>query len=160
MGKELLSQFHVEKQRVRAIVAPSHGAAIVGFFFVAGTASSEGPERVLDLLNANEGFVPFGLADNTAMTSVLLQRDHIVTVTLDDHEARRVPGYTYAISRRVSLRLTTGERLTGDVRVYRPAGRDRLSDWARHGNRFRYVETGATTVIVNVNHIVEAREVE
>jgi len=36
----------------------------------------------------------------------------------------------------------------------------RLSDWARHGARFRYVETADATVIVNIDHVIEAREVE
>jgi hypothetical protein len=43
--------------------------------------------------------------------------------------------------------------------VYRPAGRDRLSDWARHGPRFRYVEGERATFLVNVDHIVDARDV-
>jgi len=45
------------------------------------------------------------------------------------------------------------------VRVYRPEGRDRLSDWSRHGDQFRYIESSDATFIVNVAHIVEAREV-
>jgi hypothetical protein len=44
------------------------------------------------------------------------------------------------------------------VRVYRPQGRDRLSDWAHGGERFRYIETDTATVIVNVDHVLEARE--
>ena len=45
------------------------------------------------------------------------------------------------------------------MRVYRPEGRDRLSDWTRQPETFRYVETDDTTVIVNVAHIVEVSEV-
>jgi hypothetical protein len=44
--------------------------------------------------------------------------------------------------------------------VYRPEGRDRLSDWARHGGRFRYVETVGATFIVNADQIVDVHEVE
>ena len=43
-------------------------------------------------------------------------------------------------------------------RVYRPSGRDRLSDYARGPEIFRYVETADGTVIVNADHIVELRE--
>ena len=49
--------------------------------------------------------------------------------------------------------------ILGSVRVYRPEGRDRLSDWSRHGEQFRYIESSDATFIVNVAHIVEAREV-
>jgi hypothetical protein len=46
------------------------------------------------------------------------------------------------------------------VRVYRPEGRDRLSDWARQPEHFRYVETpDDTTLIINVAHIIEVSEV-
>jgi hypothetical protein len=46
----------------------------------------------------------------------------------------------------------------GRVRVHRPSGRDRLSDYARLPETFRYVETEGGTVIVNADHIVEFRE--
>ena len=58
----------------------------------------------------------------------------------------------------VSLSLSNGQRLQGSVRIYRPEGRDRLSDWARHGQRFRYLETTYSTFLVNIDHIVDARE--
>jgi hypothetical protein len=34
-----------------------------------------------------------------------------------------------------------------------------LSDWARHGERFRYVETRDATLIVNVDQVIEVHEV-
>jgi hypothetical protein len=76
-----------------------------------------------------------------------------------DDEARRDPGYGIATARTVSILLSNGRRLLGSVRVYRPPGRDRLSDWSRHGPRFRYVEAEHATFLVNVDHIVDAREV-
>ena len=76
-----------------------------------------------------------------------------------DDEARRDAGYGVARSRTVSLSLSNGQRLQGSVRIYRPEGRDRLSDWARHGQRFRYLETTYSTFLVNIDHIVDAREV-
>ena len=54
--------------------------------------------------------------------------------------------------------LSNGEMVDGRVRVYRPTGRDRLSDYARLPEAFRYVETADATVIVNSAHIVELRE--
>ena len=45
------------------------------------------------------------------------------------------------------------------VRVYRPEGRDRLSDWARHPEAFQYVESAEQTFIVNTAHIVDVHEV-
>jgi hypothetical protein len=45
------------------------------------------------------------------------------------------------------------------VRVYRPEGRDRLSDWTRQPEVFRYVEAADATYIVNAAHIVAVTEV-
>ena len=56
--------------------------------------------------------------------------------------------------------LSTGHRVTGRVSVYLPEGHDRLSDYARSLEMFRYIETDAHTVIVNTAHLVELREIK
>jgi len=48
--------------------------------------------------------------------------------------------------------------VTGSVRVYRPEGRDRLSDWARNLDTFRYLETEEATLLVNIAHVIEVGE--
>jgi hypothetical protein len=65
-------------------------------------------------------------------------------------EAARDPGYGVATRRVVSVLLTNGERITGAVRVYRPGGHDRMSDWARQPETFRYIETGAFEAVRRV----------
>ena len=74
-------------------------------------------------------------------------------------EAALDPGYGVATRRVVSVLLTNGARITGAVRVYRPEGHDRMSDWARQPETFRYIETGDATVVVNFAHIVEVSEI-
>ena len=76
-----------------------------------------------------------------------------------DDEARRDPGYAVATRRVVSILLSNSQRVDGEVRVYRPEGRDRLSDWTRQPEVFRYVEATDATYIVNAVHIVEVTEV-
>ena len=106
-----------------------------GCFFIAGnSARHDGPERVWDLLNSEAGFFPFEVHDSAGARTVLFNRDHVVTVVLSDNEASRDSGYTVATRRAVSMRLSTGEQITGAVCVYRPEGRDRLSDWARQSD--------------------------
>jgi len=80
-------------------------------------------------------------------------------VALSEQEARRDPGYDVATERFVSVLLSNGRRVTGSVRVYLPEGRDRLSDWARQADIFRYIETGETTLLVNIAHVIEVSEV-
>ena len=113
------------------------------------------------LLNADAGFFPFELnADSTAYT-VLYNRSHLVVVTLLENtvEAQLDPGYTVATEREVRMLLSNGESVEGRVRVYRPSGRDRVSDYARMSEMFRYVETDDATLIINSAHIVELREI-
>jgi hypothetical protein len=117
------------------------------------------PERIADILNAEEGFLPFEVQNDAGTRSILYNRAGIVTVLLSDNEAGGVPGYDVATRRDVAVRLADGRQLFGSVRVYRPEGRDRLSDWARARERFRYLETGEATIIVNVAHVIEISEV-
>ena len=139
----------------------STGTTVRGCFFLAGSrASHAGPERVGDLLNGEYGFFPFELNGDARPYTVLYNRPHVIMVTLLEEtiEAQLDPGYAVASERRVHIVLSNRHQVEGRVRVYRPAGRDRLSDYARMSEIFRYIETDAGTVIVNSTHIVELRE--
>jgi hypothetical protein len=160
MIEETGSEFRVEKERVDAVLMLSNGESTQGCFFVAKSSPhSIGRERVGELLNAEPGFFPFQIHDDHGRRTVLYNRAHVVTAALADEEARRVPGYEVATRRFVSILLSNAHRLNGSVRVYRPEGRDRLSDWAHHPDAFRYLETADVTFLVNVAHIVEVSEV-
>jgi hypothetical protein len=153
------SEFRFEKRRTQALVKLSNGELSQGCFFIAGwSARHDGPERVWDLLNSEPGFFPFEIQDKDGPRTVLYNRTHVITVALPDNEASREPGYSVARCHLATMLLSTGERVTGTVRVYRPEGRDRLSDWARQPEVFRYVETDELTLIVNASHIVEISE--
>jgi hypothetical protein len=154
------SEFRVEKERVDALLTLSNGDASPGHFFVAkASAHTTGPERVGELLNAEPGFFPFETLDGPRTRTVLYNRRQVIMVALTENEARRDPGYDVATERFVSVLLSNGTRVAGSIRVYRPEGRDRLSDWARHADTFRYVEMGETTLLINITHVVEVSEV-
>jgi hypothetical protein len=154
------SEFRVEKQRIDALLTLANGDSAPGHFFVArNSAHTAGPERVGELLNAEAGFFPFETLDGHGTRTVLYNRRHVIVVALADNEARRDPGYDVATERFVSLLLSNGERVIGSIRVYLPEGRDRLSDWARHADGFRYIEIGDTTLLVNIAHVIEVSEV-
>jgi hypothetical protein len=155
-----VSDLRVEKRRAGAELTLSTGLKVRGSFFLAGSSATHfGPERVADLLNGEAGFFPFAVEDRDGVTA-LYNRAQLVSVKLLEStgEARLDPGYELATERRVSMLLTNGEALCGAVRVYRPAGRDRLSDYARSNEAFRYIETSGATFIVNSAHIIELRE--
>lgn len=154
------SEFRYEKRRAEAVVTLVSGETAKGcFFLAAGTARHEGIESIGDLLNAEAGFFPFEIQAGDGKRTVLYNRAHLITVHIFDEEASREPGYGVARKWDVSILLTNGKRVNGVVRVYQPEGRDRLSDWTRQPEAFRYIETDPATFIVNAAHIVAVTEV-
>jgi hypothetical protein len=155
------SEFRVEKARTDGTLFLTNGASVPGHFFVAGSSATHaGPERIKDVLNAEPGFFPFEVigADGAKQT-VLYNREHVVFVQLaGNHEAALDPGYDVATRRSVSMEFSGRMRLRGVVSVYRPQGRDRLSDFARSSEQFRYLETPDATYLVNVRHLIELVE--
>jgi len=154
------SEFQFEKRRAAATVTLSTGGSIEGDFFIAGGITRhEGPERVGELLNGEHGFVPFETKHGGAAQTVLLNRAHVLTVALAEDEASRDPGYALAPLRRVRMRLSTGAELTGAVRIRHPEGHDRLSDWTRQPEVFRYLESGGRLLLVNLAHVIDVTDV-
>jgi hypothetical protein len=155
-----VSEFRVEKSRAQATLTLSNATLLRGSFFISGNSRTHaGPEGVKDVLNAESGFVPFEVYGRAGSDTVLLNRDHIVFLELTERgEARRDPGYDVATERIVTMLFSNGVRLRGAVRVFRPKGRDRLSDFARAEEVFRYLESESATYIINVRHVLELAE--
>ncbi len=154
-----MSEFRVEKRREAAEITLSTGAIMAGHFFLSGSSQLHaGPERVGDLLNLEPGFFPFEAPNGETS---LINRAHVIKVVLPEHviEAQLDDGYDLATRRRVAMLLSNGEKVTGQVAVYRPAGHDRLSDYAHIDDRFRYVEQSDRTLLINSQHIVSLLEV-
>jgi hypothetical protein len=151
------SELRVLKERIAATLTVSNGRTVHGFVFVSGfSATHTGPERVRDLLNGERGFFPFEVDEPPGASTLLFNREHVVMVDLEsDDELRQMPGYEHATRRTVSMLLSSGQRLDGFVRVLRPQGRDRLSDHAREGEQFWYLEGPNRTLIVNMHHVLE-----
>ena len=155
-----LSEFRVEKSRATATLTLLNGTAVHGCFFISGNGRTHpGPESVRDLLNSESGFFPFDTGPSEDSATVLYNRDHLVFVEIQDkNEPARDPGYDVAIEKMVTILMSNGMRLRGAVRVFRPHGSDRLSDFARAQETFRYLEAENATYIINVHHVVELAE--
>ena len=157
-----MSEYRVEKTKAAAILTLSNGSTVCGCFFTAtANVTHSGPERVADVLNAESGFFPFEVSGPSGPQTALYHRAHVVMVTIENHrEPQGEPGYIVAPRRSVSMLLSNGLRVSGEVRVYSPPGHERLSDYARIPEMFRYLETPADTLIVNVAHVIELVETE
>ena len=158
-----MSLFRVEKERTQATLTLSNGTSVRGCVFVSamGATKTTRPERIKDILNAENGFFPFEVTESDGARTTLFHRDHVVFVTLaGDEEPRQDPGYEAATRRSVSMLLANGLRVSGHVRIYSAVGRDRLSDYARHPDQFRYLEAPDATLIVNTRHVLELTETQ
>lgn len=156
-----MSEFRINKDRRTAKLTLADGRIVTGNFFIAGSSDLHaGPETVKDVLNGGGAFFPFEVASDAGHHTGLFNRDQVVTVTLSTDEAHGEAAYDVATRRSVSMLLSNGSRLTGLVRVYCPRGRDRLSDYTRAEETFRYLETRDALLIVNFRHVLELSEVE
>jgi hypothetical protein len=155
-----MSEFRISKERVGATLTLSDGRTVTGSFFVAGSSRLHKPERVQDVLNGGSAFFPFEVRDATSIHTGLFNRDQVVLVTLTNDEAHAEAAYEVAKPASVSMMLSNGTRLTGMVRVYCPQGRDRLSDYTRADELFRYLETSSGLLLVNFRHVLELSELE
>lgn len=153
-----MSEFRVEKRREAAELTLVTGSTVSGSFFLAGSSHLHtGPERVSDVMNLESGFFPFETAGGT----MLVNRTHVLKVALPPQmiEAQLDAGYDVAPRRRVHMLLTTGDTVVGNVVIICPPGRDRLSDYARSEQTFRYLELEDRTLLINSAHIVALTEV-
>ena len=155
-----MSELWIEKQRVEATVTLSDGRSMQGCVFVSAfNATHTGPESVKDLMNDGPGFFPLELKASDGAAIHLLNRQHVLFVTLaNDEELRQSADADVATRRSVTVVLDNGARLEGYVPVTGPRGRDRLSDHTRWGEAFWYLEVPPATVIVNANRVIELLE--
>jgi hypothetical protein len=156
------SDLRIEKQRVEATIMLSSGKSLEGNAFVSAFNTTQtGPESVKDVMNDGPGFFPFEVVEGNQVTIRLVNRQHVLFVTLgSDDEMRREPDFDVATRRAVSVVLDNGVRLDGYVAVSRPPGRDRLSDHTRWSEPFWYLDVPPSTLIVNASHVIELTERE
>jgi hypothetical protein len=153
-----MSELRIEKRREAADVTLVTGTTLSGVFFLSSSSQvRSGPERVGDVLNFQDGFFPF---ESDGVTS-LINCAHVLKVALPAQmiEPELDTGYHMATRCQVRILLTNGETVIGQVVIFRPQGHDRLSDYARMDERFRYVELTDHTLLVNSAHIVALTEV-
>jgi len=152
------TMFRVQKRQVHATITLANGQNVRGCFFLSeSSADHAGPERVDELLNASERFVPFQLDTETGPPRVTLyNRTQIVLVHLPESEVALAhdPSYNIARPEPASLLLSNGDRLSGEIHVVGLTGHARLSDFTNL-RAFIYFEKPNQTVIVSLDHVIE-----
>lgn len=154
------SEFRIEKREVPALVRTHKHTALEGLFMCSAiSAEHTGRERLTDLLNDPEPFVPF--FETKRQGATLINKDHIFVVELKgpdlahDDQLSNPMGEMHLIE----LTLGTGGTFEGQCLVTGAAGHTRTLDYLnRTQHRFIYVDAPEGYRILNLNHVISVRD--
>jgi len=146
----LQQQYAVPKHKFEADIE-FHGDSTLHLTLFLGESAAGhlGPERPVDLLNAETPFMP---ALDSKGNLILVNSESIKTVSIRDADAgddREELALEEAVSMRVEVLLRDGARVTGTVRYLLPEAQSRLQDYLNRNGRFIPVRRRATTVFIN-----------
>lgn len=147
-----MSSIRLPKTRVDVQIALP-ASVISGSVFLAEYALDHaGRERVSDLLNGREEFVPVSL-DAAPLTFVARRLVRWVKIPVDSPGLDEAPPED-ASDAAVTFALDDGTTLTGRLRFVAPPGRDRVQDYLNdHADRFVPLYTREGLVLVNRRRI-------
>ncbi len=135
----------IETTKKRAEIICSDESSLNGSFFVALRAPTrEGNELVLDLLVSEKTYIPF---ESDEGQIVLLQKECIVMIVLEDRDMKKSITYEQKIPAEVSF--LSGESIEGKVYSDLPRSHARLSDFLNNSKAFFYLEVGDKDYLVN-----------
>ncbi len=148
---------YVEKIRVPVRLARSGQPPIAGLISLSPRAElHDGPETLLECLNAAPRVLPFQLADGDSV--LLVSREHIDWVESDASiEARLVRPPTFMATReeRVRVRTAAGETFEGVIAMEMPHEFNRASDYLNGPEAFFPLRTPTGTRLLNKARVVD-----
>ena len=148
---EPIPQSYVDKLLVPVRVMLPGPEHLGGCFALApATPFRDGPEPLLELLNARSRVVPFIRAADAAV--MLLSRETIDWVEVEVHvDPAWVRPATYMITREehVQVRMLDGRKVEGRVSMELPENLNRISDFLNQDDDFFPLTTRAGTMLIN-----------
>ena len=152
-------RFRVSKRPVPVRVRLATGRQISAHLQCAEHAHGHhGRERVKDVLNAEEDVIPLWSEGPAACTLVNKRFIELVELIEPDRVDPNEPDLTS--HREVSVLLSSGTGLRGQLLISTPPGQSRTLDFLNRGERFFYLETENGMTIVHLEHVVTVSDVE
>lgn len=153
-----MEDLKVPKRQVSVeVVLPGGTTRHVALFLGDNAETHGGPERVSDLLNGRDPFVPALDQDGGGMT--FLQRASVAMVRTTAEAEPDGLGFTIPIEQDVVITLVDGTRLTGTV-AYLAPDQGRLVDFLNRPEPFfRVLENGGVTLVARA-HVARVALVE
>lgn len=131
-----MEQWRVEKKQVQVTLTTTDGTVLNGDLYLATTSSHHvGPERVVDLFNGDNDFVPFKASG--AKEAVILNRNNLLEIIVGETE-EALPYLTASSPtvREVTVFLNGGETRQGKLMYVMPPEDSRVSDFLNNTDRF------------------------
>lgn len=122
----------IVKNRRQVLFALADGSEVEGMVFLSlYEATRQGPQRVGELLNGEEGFIPVETADGTVHLNVANIVFAATPLTEEGDDLM-----TLGERHRVRISTIGGRQIEGDVYVNLPHDRCRVSDYLNQSERF------------------------
>ena len=147
--------------RVTTVMTMSDGEVVPGYLHVLGAVPYRaGPETALEMLNRPEGF--FAMTFDEPGVLILSKAQIVMAVCPveapdppdeDEDEARGTP-------MRMSVRLTTGEELEGEIRAELPSIRARPIDYLNATGPFFELRTDGAQRFINRAYVRAVRPLD
>ncbi len=126
-------------------------------------ATRTGGERLSDLLNGPDGFLP--ASDNEDQV-VFLHRQAVLCLSVDadsefggEHASAEDLAPEHAISTQVEILMDNGDCMTGELRYLMPEGSRRLQDLLNQPEKFLILRDGERAHLINKGHILRVAQV-
>ena len=144
----------IAKNRRQVIFTLADGSEVQGEVFLSlYEAHHQGSQRVGELLNGEEVFLPVKTANGTVHLNVA---NIIKAITPEDAELHEL----MMLGKKYTVRITTlhGEAIEGDIFVDLPQDRSRVSDYLNRPERFFRLFMPGHIVYVGARFILEVRD--
>lgn len=117
-----------------------------------------GPERLSDVLNGHDRFVP-GL-DTEAGTMSFMHREALLIARVSPDVENVVEQHTIPTEHEVEVTLTDGTKLSGLITYVRPPERNRLNDYLNEPAPFFPLLEKQHVALVNKQHVARVTNVK
>ncbi len=154
-----MDDLKVPKRRTPVeMILPGGLTRRVDVFLSEFASNHVGPERLSDLLNGNDRFVP-GL-DTEAGTMSFMHREAVIVARVSHEVENVVEQHTIPTEHEVEVTLTDGTRLSGLITYVRPPERNRLNDYLNEGVPFFPLLEKQHVALINKQHVARVTHVK
>ncbi len=156
--------YQIPKRSVLAeIILAGRAPLTLRLFLSEQAATRTGGERLSDLLNGPDGFLPAADSDDRVM---FLHLQAVVCLSVDadtefggERASAEDLAPEFAVNIQVEIQMDNGDCVTGKLRYLMPEGSRRLQDVLNQPQQFLTLRDGERARLINKGHILRVTQV-